>query len=66
MFDIITLIGIVIGIIFIKVTSKKQDKILRNIGVFIILICLIYIIPNFFKGFVQGFIDGLCGLININ
>ena len=59
MIDIITLIGIVLGIILIKFASKKQSKILRNMGVFVILICLIYVIPSFLKGVVEGFVDGV-------
>lgn len=54
MLDIITLIGIIIGIILIKFSSKKQNKILKIIGIFVILICLIYVVPSFFEGFVKG------------
>ena len=54
MLDIITLIGIIIGIILIKFSSKKQNKVLKNIGIFVVLICLIYVIPSFLKGFVEG------------
>jgi len=54
MLDIITVIGIIIGIILIKVASKKQNKILKNIGIFVISICLLYVIPSFLKGFVEG------------
>ncbi|OOM15850.1 hypothetical protein [Clostridium saccharobutylicum] len=58
MLDIITLIGIIIGIILIIYSSKKQNRVLRNIGIFIILICLIYVVPSFLKGFAQGFVEG--------
>lgn len=57
MLDFITFIGIVIGIIFIKFASKKQNIMLKNIGIFIILICLIYIIPDFLRGFVKGMLS---------
>ena len=58
MLDIITLIGIIIGIILIKFSSKKQNKVLKNIGISIVLICLIYVIPNVTKGFLDGFREG--------
>ena len=54
MLDIIILIGVIIGIILIKFASKKQNKILKNIGMFLILISLIYMIPSFLQGFVKG------------
>lgn len=58
MLSIITLIGILLGIILIKYASKKQNKRLKKIGIFVITICLIYAIPSFLMGAVQGFIDG--------
>lgn len=57
MLDISTLIGIIIGIILIKFAFKKQNKILKAVGIFMILICLIYIIPSFLRGFVEGVIS---------
>ena len=40
---------IIIGIILIKFSSKKQNKLLKNIGIFVVLICLIYVILSFFN-----------------
>lgn len=42
------------GITLIKFAFKKQNKILKTVGIFMILICLIYVIPSFLKGFVEG------------
>lgn len=58
MIDVIVLFGIILGIILIKYSSKKQNKLLRNIGIIMILICLVYALPDILSGMVDGFIDG--------
>lgn len=58
MLDIITAIGLVLGIVIIIMGYKKQKKLFKYIGCILILVSLIYIFPEFLKGFVQGVIDG--------
>lgn len=59
MLDIITIIGFIVGIIFAKFACKNNNKTLTNISVFIILICLVYIIPVHLIDFLEFFLDGV-------
>ena len=54
MIDIITLIGLVLGIIITVIGSKKQNKSVKYIGFILIILCLIYIVPQFLEGFISG------------
>jgi len=55
MLDIFALIGIILAIVLITVGSKKHNKLMGYIGMVLILGCLIYIIPPFINGFIDGF-----------
>lgn len=57
--DIISIISIVIGIIFLVIGKKKHNlKVLKFVGILIILIALIVAAPDFIKGFKDGLAKG--------
>jgi divalent metal cation (Fe/Co/Zn/Cd) transporter len=60
MIDIISTIGIIVGIIFFFVAKKKHNlKVLKLIGGIIILTSIVIAAPDFVKGFINGFNDAL-------
>lgn len=57
MVDIIFLIGLILGIFITVIGTKKQNKIFKYIGFILSIVCLIYILPQIFEGFINGFLD---------
>ncbi|MGG7164778.1 hypothetical protein [Clostridium ihumii] len=55
--DIITIIGVVLAIFLITVGKSRGKKIYKYIGIGVILLCLVYILPNFARGFVKGYME---------
>ncbi|MBU3104555.1 hypothetical protein [Clostridium gasigenes] len=58
MMDIIILIGGILSISIIVIGKKRHNKLFVSIGVVLILICSVYIVPDFFRGVRDGFING--------
>ncbi len=59
MLDIISIIGIVIGLFLWFIGRKKEDyKMLQTIGLIILAVSIVVVIPNFLKGFREGFMNG--------
>ncbi|MBU3107728.1 hypothetical protein [Clostridium gasigenes] len=56
--NIITLIGVILSIALIVIGKKRHNKLFVSIGVVLILICSVYIVPGFFRGVRDGFING--------
>lgn len=54
MIDIIISIVLVLGIIISVIGCKKQNKSFKYIGLIFIILCLIYIVPQFLEGFING------------
>ena len=57
MVDIITILGIILAILLITVGRRKGKKAYKYIGIGIILLCLVYILPSFARGFVKGYME---------
>lgn len=56
MLDILTIIGLIIGITLIVVAKKEnQPKYLKKVGMIIILACIAINIPSFISGFIDGY-----------
>ncbi|PRR82042.1 hypothetical protein CLVI_21070 [Clostridium vincentii] len=54
MIDVIIVIVLILGIIISVVGLKKQNKSFKYIGFIFIILCLIYIVPQFLEGFING------------
>lgn len=57
MSDIIFFIGVILSIAIIVIGKKKHNKIFISIGVVLILICSVYVVPDFFRGVIYGVIN---------
>lgn len=57
MLDIIAIILLISGICIFKTKSTGQKKIYRNVGLTLIVLSLIYIMPNMLSGVYNGFIN---------
>ena len=55
--DIITILGLVLAIFLIMVGKSRGEKAYKYIGIGIILLCLVYILPSFARGFVKGYME---------
>ncbi|MBK1813815.1 hypothetical protein JHL18_24660 [Clostridium sp. YIM B02505] len=54
--DIISILGIVIGVILLVLGRKKENgKSLKLIGGLLIIVGIGLAVPDFFKGFASGF-----------
>lgn len=57
--DIIIILGIVIGVLLIKIGKRKAMNKLQNIGALVIVICFVVAAPDFIKGAISAFMDGI-------
>ncbi len=55
--DIIILLGMVLGIMAIAMGTKKHDKRFKYVGTALIILCSIYIVPQFIGGFIDGWVS---------
>lgn len=56
---IITIVGIIIGILIIRFSKNTEKKnLIKWLGVLVILVCIAVAIPDFVSGFIEGMIDG--------
>lgn len=51
------IIALIVSIIITVFGIKQQKKVLKYIGGILIILCLVYILPNFISGFVNGVKD---------
>lgn len=56
--DIFIVLGIIIGILIIRFSKNtERKKLVKGLGILIILVCIAMAIPDFAKGFMEGVSD---------
>lgn len=56
MTDILLIVGVILGVVFLIIGIKKvKFKFFKLIGIVLILVSLIYVAPDFIRGFKEGF-----------
>lgn len=53
--SIFIILGIIIGILIIRFSKNtEKKKLMKGLGILIILVCIAMIIPDFARGFMKG------------
>lgn len=54
--DLILILGLLVGVIVLLISKKmKNNRVIKNIGIIIIVVCAVMSMPDIIKGFMNGF-----------